>query len=76
MCLLPQAHSNKFRLAVLEALVFHPFWCLGAQRKNGHIHEKLLYSPPGTITSVETENSLAPAARQELLSYIPQRRIL
>ena len=33
VCLLPQAHSNKFRLAVLEALVFHPFWCLGAQRK-------------------------------------------
>ncbi len=30
---LPQVHSNKLRLAALEAPVFHPFWCLAAQRK-------------------------------------------
>ena len=35
LCSVPvsQAHSNKFRLAALEALCFISLWCLGAQRK-------------------------------------------
>ena len=33
VCLFPQAHSNKLRLAALEAPVFHSLWCLAAQRK-------------------------------------------
>lgn len=33
VCLLPQAYSNKLRLAALEAPVFHTLWCLAAQRK-------------------------------------------
>ena len=33
VCLLPQAYSNKFCVAALEAHVFHSFWRLGAQQK-------------------------------------------
>ena len=33
VCLLPQVHSNKLENAVLVAPVFHPLWCLEAQRK-------------------------------------------
>ena len=33
VCLLPQAYSNKLRLAALEVPGFIFLWCLGAQRK-------------------------------------------
>ena len=33
VCLFPQVHSNKLRLAVLEVPGFIFLWCLGAQRK-------------------------------------------
>ena len=33
VCLFPQVHSNKLRLAALEVPGFIFLWCLGAQRK-------------------------------------------
>ena len=33
VCLLPQAYSNKLRLAALEVPGFISLWCLGAQRE-------------------------------------------
>ena len=41
VCLLPQAYSNKLRLAALEVPGFIFLWCLGAQRKGMVINMKL-----------------------------------
>ena len=43
VCLLPQAYSNKLRLAALEAPVFHTLWCLAAQRKGMVIRMKIVH---------------------------------
>ena len=40
VCLLPQAYSNKLRLAALEVPGFIFLWCLGAQRKGMVINMK------------------------------------
>ena len=40
VCLLPQAYSNKLRLAALEVPGFISLWCLGAQRKGMVINMK------------------------------------
>ena len=47
LCSVPvsQAHSNKFRLAALEALCFISLWCLGAQRKGMVIIMKIQVYP-------------------------------
>ena len=44
VCLLPQAYSNKLRLAALGLPVFHFLWCLGAQRKGMVINMNHLQS--------------------------------
>ena len=41
VCLLPQAYSNKLRLAALEVPGFIFLWCLGAQRKGMVISMKM-----------------------------------
>ena len=38
VCLLPQAYSNKFRLAALEATVSCRFVPWSAAERNGHIY--------------------------------------
>ena|SRR5699024_11067087 len=43
VCLLPQAYSNKLRLAALDVPGFISLWCLGAQRKGMVINMKYKY---------------------------------
>ena len=54
VCLLPQAYSNKLRLAALEVPGFIFLWCLGAQRKGMVINMKKL-SAVAIVTTAEGE---------------------
>ena len=49
VCLFPQVHSNKLRLAALEVPGFIFLWCLGAQRKGMVISMKDLTTQTGII---------------------------
>ena len=44
VCLLPQAYSNKLRLAALDVPGFISLWCLGAQRKGMVINMRVMQS--------------------------------
>src|SRR5699024_7947784 len=88
VCLLPQAYSNKLRLAALEAPVFHTLWCLAAQRTGMVIKMKRLpkYTPADVrndpygftykeMTEVIGENE-AKALYEELYKQLPRKKNL
>ncbi len=53
VCLLPQAYSNKLRLAALEVPGFIFLWCLGAQRKGMVINMEFpFYDAPNTAAII------------------------
>lgn len=61
VCLFPQVHSNKLRLAALEVPGFIFLWCLGAQRKGMVISMKDI----STVPVGETAKIVFPVAVSE-----------
>lgn len=51
VCLFPQVHSNKLRLAALEVPGFIFLWCLGAQRKGMVIRMKAMIAEQVFVAS-------------------------
>ena len=78
VCLFPQVHSNKLRLAALEVPGFIFLWCLGAQRKGMVISmeeemdfENRILTPEYEREDSDIEGSLRPKTLQE---YIGQEK--
>ena len=64
VCLLPQAYSNKLRLAALETPVFHTLWCLAAQRKGMVIKMKEAPMTRSHISTIKGNRRPLPKVRR------------